>query len=63
MFIHWLGNDAAMAALGTATKLETAWCFLRSLFEEGRRTAAEWLDANVEAIGNRSTADLTALFM
>ena len=63
MFIHWLGNDAAMAALGAATKLETAWCFLRSLFEEGRRTAAQWLDANVEAIGNRSTVDLTALFM
>jgi NTE family protein len=63
MFIHWLGNDAAMAALGTATKLETNWSFLRGLFEEGRRTAAQWLDANAEAVGDRSTVDLAALFM
>lgn len=62
MFIHWLGNDAAMAALGVATKIETDWSFLRGLFEEGRRTAAEWLDANVESIGHRSTVDLAAMF-
>jgi NTE family protein len=63
MFIHWLGNDAAMAALGVATKLDTSWRFLRGLFEEGRQTAAKWLDANVAAIGNRSTVDLAALFL
>ncbi len=63
MFIHWLGNDAVMAALGAATKIETDWRFLQGLFEKGRRTATQWLDANVEAIGHRSTVDLTALFM
>ncbi|VTZ50742.1 Alpha/beta hydrolase [Methylocella tundrae] len=63
MFIHWLGNDAAMAALGAATKIETDWNFLRGLFEEGRRTATKWLDANVDAIGSRSTVDLATTFM
>src|SRR3974390_3753956 len=28
MFIHSLGNDAAMAALGVATKLDPKWAFL-----------------------------------
>jgi NTE family protein len=62
IFIHWLGNDPAMAALGAATKVKIDWHFLQSLCEEGRRTATAWLDANIEAIGCRSSVDLAAMF-
>lgn len=47
--------------LGASSKLNAEWDFLTMLREEGRRAAAEFLDAHGGDIGQRSTADLDVL--
>jgi hypothetical protein len=44
-----------------STKRNNSLAFLEFLFDLGRTTAGEWLDRNREAIGQRSTLDLTKL--
>jgi len=44
-----------------STKRNNSLAFLEFLFDLGRTTADEWLDRNREAIGQRSTVDLTKL--
>jgi NTE family protein len=44
MFIHSIRDDAAMAELGVATKLNPDWDFLCRLRDSGRAKAAEWLE-------------------
>jgi NTE family protein len=44
-----------------STKRNNSPAFLEFLFNLGRTTAGEWLDRNREAIGQRSTLDLTKL--
>jgi NTE family protein len=47
--------------LGYSSKLNAEWDFLTMLRDEGRRSAAEFLDAHLNDIGHRSTADLDVL--
>lgn len=63
MLIHWLGNDAVMSKLGTATQFYADWSLLCRLCTEGRATAREWLARNFEHIGRRSTVDLATMFL
>jgi NTE family protein len=63
MLIHWVGNDAVMARLGTATQFYPDWDLLCRLCAEGRATAREWLAKNFDHIGERSTIDLAAMFL
>ena len=44
-----------------STKRNNSLALLEFLFDLGRTTAGEWLDRNREAIGKRSTLDLTKL--
>jgi NTE family protein len=63
MLIHWLGNDAFMAQLGTASQFYPEWDLLCRLRDEGRQTALRWLNEHYEDIGRRSTVDLASKFL
>jgi len=63
MLMHWIGNDSAMALLGTATQFHPEWGLLCRLRDEGRETARKWLDQNFEHVGNCSTVDLAEMFL
>ena len=62
MLIHSIRDDAAMAELGVATKLNPDWDFLCRLRDSGRAKAAEWLDSNFDKVGQSSTIDLAEIF-
>ena len=63
MLIHSIRDDAAMAELGVATKLNPDWQFLCRLRDAGRRQASAWLDATFDSIGRKSTVDLSVEFL
>jgi NTE family protein len=63
MFIHSIRDDAAMAELGVATKLNPDWDFLCHLRDSGRAKAAEWLGGNLDKVGQSSTVDLAGAFL
>lgn len=63
MFMHWIGNDRLMSQLGTATQFHPEWSLLCRLRDEGRETAARWLEQNFDHIGLRSTVDIDDMFL
>lgn len=63
MLIHSIRDDAAMAELGVATKLNPDWDFLCRLRDSGRAKAAEWLQRNFDKVGESSTVDLADAFL
>jgi NTE family protein len=63
MYMHWIGNDQLMSQLGTATQFHPEWSLLCRLRDEGREAARSWLDKNFDQVGNRSTVDLTDMFL
>jgi len=63
MFMHWIGDDPLMAALGTETQFQPEWSLLCRLRDAGRETATAWLEANYEHIGTRSTVNFAELFL
>lgn len=63
MLIHSIRDDAAMAELGVATKLNPDWDFLCRLRDSGRRKAAEWLERDLGKVGHSSSIDLTEVFL
>jgi NTE family protein len=60
MRTHRIMTDA-LAQFGASSKLNAEWNFLAILRSEGRRAANEFLEANADDLGKRSTADLDAL--
>jgi NTE family protein len=60
MRVHLVRNDI-MATLGYSSKLNAEWDFLSMLRDEGRKAAEEFLQANGDQIGVRSTLDLDIL--
>jgi NTE family protein len=62
MFVHIIENQDVLNPLGASSKMNAEWDFLTHLRDLGRETAARWLDASVESIGERSTVDLRAMF-
>ena len=60
--VHIIEDQAELKPLGASSKMNTEWAFLTKLRDMGRETAAQWLDRNFEAIGQRSTVDLSAMF-
>jgi NTE family protein len=63
MRIHSIRSDDLMIGLGVASKLNPDWDFLCYLRDVGRRTAAEWLEANFEKVGVASSIDIDAVFL
>lgn len=62
MRIHSVRDDAEMAELGLATRLNPDWSFLCRLRDTGRRRAEEWLEQHFASVGNASTINLAELF-
>ncbi|HKK36659.1 MAG TPA: patatin-like phospholipase family protein [Paracoccaceae bacterium] len=60
--VHLVENETKLRPLGASSKMNGEWDFLTHLRDVGRATAEAWLDENFEAIGERSTVDLEALF-
>jgi NTE family protein len=63
MLIHSIRDDAEMAQLGVATKLNPDWDFLCKLRDTGRRKAQEWLTKNYARVGQNSSIDLADIFL
>ncbi len=60
MRTHRIVTDM-LAKLGASSKLNAEWDFVAMLKTEGRRAANEFLKANGDDLGKRSTADLDVL--
>jgi NTE family protein len=60
MRTHRIATDM-LAQFGASSKLNAEWEFIAMLRSEGRRAAADFLDANGKDLGKRSTADLDVL--
>ena len=58
MRIHSIRDDAEMAQLGVATKLNPDWDFLCRLRDTGRLRAEEWLAANFHHVGRNRASTL-----
>jgi NTE family protein len=63
MLIHSIRDDAQMAELGVATKLNPDWDFLCRLRDAGRKSASQWLDRHFHSIGQASTVDFAEAFL
>lgn len=63
MLIHMIEAEAAMEALGVASKMNTDLDFLLYLKELGRRTADRWLERNFAALNRYSSLDTRKIFL
>ena len=60
MRTHRIMTDM-LSKFGASSKFNAEWEFVAMLQAEGRRAASEFLDANGNDLGKRSTADLDVL--
>lgn len=60
MRIHRVRNDG-MVELGYSSKLNAEWDFLSMLRDKGRDSAEDFLREHGDALGKRSTLDLSPL--
>ncbi len=58
MYVHSIEGDDFMRKLGVSSKLNPDWEFLTHLRDVGRASAEDWLDANYDHLGERSTVDI-----
>lgn len=63
LHVHMIQAHEEIKPLGASSKLNTEWQFLRHLFEVGRTTADEWIDANFDHLGAQSTVDIPTMFL
>ena len=62
MLIHRIYDEEAFADLNASSKLNAEFDFLEHLFDLGRKSALSWIETNFDAIGERSTVDVRAMF-
>jgi NTE family protein len=60
LLIHGIQADE-LVALGASSKYNNDPEFLNHLFSIGHRSGADWIAANLDAVGTRSTVDLSVL--
>ncbi len=60
--VHSIRSDVAMADYDISTKFRTDWTFFMDLKTRGRAIAEQWLEEKFDAIGERSSVDLRAMF-
>ena len=63
ILIHAIEADAFMRDLGAASKLNADWSFLTRLRDAGRACAGDWLAANYDHLGERSTVDINTRYL
>lgn len=62
MLIHNVSEGQPLTPLGFGVDLNTDLSFFEDLFAVGRAAAERWLQAHFDALGQRSTVDLAAMF-
>jgi NTE family protein len=62
MLIHNLSEMEALTPLRVGADLNTDLSFFRQLFATGRAAAERWIEAHFDALGERATVDLAAMF-
>lgn len=62
MLIHNVSESQPLTPLGIGVDLNTDLGFFEQLFATGRAAAERWLDEHFDALGERSTVDLAAMF-
>lgn len=60
---HRISGDKALEGLSVSSKMNAEWPFLCHLFDQGRAAAELWLNEHFEAIGERSTLDIDAVYL
>jgi NTE family protein len=61
--LHLVTDEDGLGALDAASKLDTSWDFLESLWRMGRAAAERWLGEHRAAVGLRSSYDIEAGFL
>ncbi len=61
--VHSIRNDKEMSHHTANSKFNTSWKFLTHLRDDGRETAAEWIDQNFQNVGKKSTIDIAKEFL
>jgi NTE family protein len=62
VYIHMIGDEEAMRALGASSKLNAESSFLHLLFTRGRAAAEGFLAQHFDALGAQSSLDIRAVF-
>jgi NTE family protein len=62
MLVHNVSEGQPLAPLGVGVDLNTDLAFFEQLFAVGRTAAERWIATHYDAIGERSTVDLAAMF-
>lgn len=60
--IHSIRSDRPLSDLSVASKFSVDGRFLATLKGRGRKIADEWLSENFDAVGERSSVDIRAMF-
>lgn len=60
VLVHLIHSEVLLD-LGASSKLNSEWEFLCMLRDAGRDAAEQWLDEHIDAVGQRSSLDLSAL--
>ncbi|UYV19884.1 patatin-like phospholipase family protein [Halomonas qaidamensis] len=60
---HRISGEQALEDLSVSSKMNSEWAFLCYLFEQGRTAAERWLETHFDAIGERSTLDIDAVYL
>lgn len=62
IFLHNINPEKDLYALNVSSKLNADWDYLLELKKMGRKYGEEWLNANYDDIGIRSTCDIRESF-
>jgi len=63
IFVHGISDDETMRNLSVSSKLNAEWGALVDLRDRGRQCAEDWLMANYDAIGKRSSVDISTRYL
>jgi NTE family protein len=63
IFVHGISDEETMRMLSVSSKLNADWGALTDLRDRGREKADDWLEANYDEIGRRSTVDIRERYL
>ena len=61
--LHMIADEEELGALKAASKLDTTWPFIESLFGMGRLAAERWVKAHRASVGVGSSLDIEKMFL
>ncbi|MDD3020434.1 MAG: patatin-like phospholipase family protein [Alphaproteobacteria bacterium] len=59
VLIHAIRAEDVMRKLELSSKYDTSWTFLKNLRDQGRKSAKKWLAENFDAVGQKSTINIS----